>query len=94
MYGIIENGAVTLSAKQEKGYKPVIITDRPEGKEGQFFDPEWTETEKEIIQIWTERTDPSKGGLTPDEAWKIIESSNISKENKALLKDYIYKEAK
>lgn len=35
-----------------------------------------------------------KGGLTPDEAWKIIESSNISKENKALLKDYIYKEAK
>ena len=38
--------------------------------------------------------DPGKGGLTPDEAWKIIESSNISKENKALLKDYIYKEAK
>ena len=36
--------------------------------------------------------DPSKGGLTPDEAWKIIESSNISKENKQLLKDYIYKE--
>lgn len=33
-----------------------------------------------------------KGSLTPDEAWKIIESSNISKENKALLKDYIYKE--
>ena len=38
--------------------------------------------------------DPDKGGLTPDEAWKIIESSNISKENKSLLKDYIYKEAK
>ena len=36
--------------------------------------------------------DPSKGGLTPDEAWKIIESSNISKENKQLLKEYIYKE--
>lgn len=36
--------------------------------------------------------DPDKGSLTPDEAWKIIESSNISKENKALLKDYIYKE--
>lgn len=36
--------------------------------------------------------DPSKGGLDPDHAWKIIESSNISKENKALLKDYIYKE--
>lgn len=36
--------------------------------------------------------DESKGSLTPDEAWKIIESSNISKENKALLKDFIYKE--
>ena len=36
--------------------------------------------------------DPDKGGLTPDEAWKIIESSNIRKENKQLLKDYIYKE--
>ena len=37
--------------------------------------------------------DPDKGKyMTPDEAWKIIESSNISKENKALLKDYIYKE--
>lgn len=36
--------------------------------------------------------DPSKGSLTPDDAWKIIESSNISKENKALLKDFIYKE--
>ena len=39
--------------------------------------------------------DPDKGKyMTPDEAWKIIESSNISKENKQLLKDYIYKEAK
>lgn len=43
---------------------------------------------------WDDREpdDPGKGGLTPDEAWKIIESSNISKENKQLLKDYIYKE--
>lgn len=39
-----------------------------------------------------EDDDHSKGSLTPDDAWKIIESSNISKENKALLKDYIYKE--
>lgn len=34
--------------------------------------------------------DPSKGGLEPDEAWKIIESSNISKENKSKLKEFIY----
>ena len=34
--------------------------------------------------------DPSKGGLDPDKAWKIIESSNISKENKQKLYDYIY----
>lgn len=37
-------------------------------------------------------SEEDKDGLTPDQAWKIIESSNISKENKALLKDYIYKE--
>lgn len=41
-----------------------------------------------------EYPDPGKGSLSDDEAWKIIESSNISKENKQLLKDYIYKEAK
>ena len=92
MYGVLKNGAVTISDKQEKGYKPVILTEKPEGKEFQLFDPDWTETEKEIIQIWVERTDPSKGGLTPDEAWKIIESSNISKEHKSQLKDFIYKE--
>ena len=39
-----------------------------------------------------EPDDPGKGSLSADEAWKIIESSNISKENKQLLKDYIYKE--
>lgn len=41
---------------------------------------------------WDDREpdDPSKGGLDPDKAWKIIESSNISKENKQKLYDYIY----
>ena len=34
--------------------------------------------------------DPSKGGVEPDEACKIIESSNISKEKKQKLYDYIY----
>lgn len=47
---------------------------------------------KEYSYIQVEDPDSGKGGLTPDEAWKIIESSNISKENKQLLKDYIYKE--
>ena len=52
------------------------------------------ETEKGYEYGKAPDPDPGKGELTPDEAWKIIESSNISKENKALLKDYIYKEAK
>ena len=55
-------------------------------KEGKIFYvdvPGWDDREPD---------DPGKGSMTPDEAWKIIESSNISKENKALLKDYIYKE--
>ena len=34
--------------------------------------------------------DPSKGSLTPDEAWKIISSSNISKEDKEKLYKFIY----
>ncbi len=52
-----------------------------------------TETEKGYEYIKNPYyVDPSKGSLTPDEAWKIIETSNISKENKALLKDFIYKE--
>lgn len=44
---------------------------------------------------WDDQEPDDKGkdeSLTPDDAWKIIESSNISKENKALLKDFIYKE--
>lgn len=94
MYGILKEGAVSLSEKPKNNYKLIVLTDTPFNENIPIFDPIWEETEKEIIQKWVERTDPSKGGLTPDEAWKIIESSNISKENKALLKDYIYKEAK
>ena len=48
------------------------------------------EMKKEDAPSWDE--DPGKESLSADEAWKIIESSNISKENKQLLKDYIYKE--
>lgn len=70
----------------EKEFSEVyaLIKDIPEGKV-------LIETEKGY-EYADPPEDPGKGDLTPDEAWKIIESSNISKENKQLLKDYIYKE--
>lgn len=34
--------------------------------------------------------DPEKGNIDPAEAWKIISSSNISKEDKEKLYKYIY----
>ena len=70
----------------EKEFSEVysLIKDMPEGKV-------LIETEKGY-EYKDAPDDPSKGSLTPDEAWKIIESSNISKENKSLLKEFIYKE--
>ena len=47
------------------------------------------ETEKGYEYGKAPDTDPDKSGLTPDEAWKIIESSNISKENKAKIKELL-----
>lgn len=77
----------------EKEYKELseVFAKMPEPKEGYVVklrekDLTWIQVEK------PEEPDPDKSGLTPDDAWKIIESSNISKENKQLLKDYIYKE--
>ena len=49
----------------------------------------WSEVKEADAPSWDE-DDPSKGGLDPEQAWKIIESSNISKENKQKLYDYIY----
>lgn len=45
------------------------------------------QTESGYEAIYKE--DPSKGELTANEAWKIIESSNISKENKSKLREFI-----
>ena len=68
----------------EKEYNEIysLIKDMPEGKV-------LMETDKGYIYA-DAPDDPSKGGLDPDEAWKIIESSNISKENKRKLKEFIY----
>ena len=79
----------------EKEYKELseVFAKMPEPKDGYVVKLR----EKDLTWIQEEKPaepDPGKSVLTPDEAWKIIESSNISKENKTLLKDYIYKEAK
>ena len=73
----------------------VLVNEKAQVVTTQFAAPStdgWTEVKEADAPSWDE--DPGKGSLSADEAWKIIESSNISKENKALLKDYIYKEAK
>ena len=95
---IVEDGIVCLSTVNEEGKGNISEKEYNNILELIIKCPEdmiLTETEKGYEYIKNPYyVDPSKGELTPDEAWKIIESSNISKENKALLKDYIYKEAK
>lgn len=48
------------------------------------------ETEKGYEYGKTPDYNQDKNSMTADEAWKIIESSNISKENKSKLKEFIY----
>ena len=99
-YKAVENGYILCISTNkigkeisEKEYLQImkIVKKAPEPKEGKVLMLRDSDLTYEYVD---EPDDPDKGGLTPEGSWKIIESSNISKENKALLKDYIYKEAK
>lgn len=46
--------------------------------------------DQEWIELYKDFLEEMENTKTADEYWKIIESSNISKENKSKLKEFIY----
>lgn len=53
-----------------KGYKPVRYTDPPEVNPGYVAVPGWTETETEIVQVWTVEKEPDE--ISEARAYRII----------------------
>lgn len=41
----------------EQGWKPLVIEEMPEPREGYHFEPEYTETAESIIESWVEVED-------------------------------------
>lgn len=52
------------------GYKPIILTDSP--SDGKSYISSWTETETEIIQVWTEQPQMDDDPISDSEALEII----------------------
>lgn len=63
-YIFTNNAAIYLA----NGYKPIILTDSP--SDGKSYISSWTETETEIIQVWTEQ--PQTDEIPDSEALEII----------------------
>ena len=63
-YIFTNNAAIYLA----NGYKPIILTDSP--SDGKSYTSSWTETETEIIQVWTAAEPPED--ISADEALDII----------------------
>ena len=60
-YIFTNNAAIYLA----NGYKPIILTDCP--SDGKIYISSWTETETEIIQIWTEQPQIEMDEATPEQ---------------------------
>lgn len=60
------NSAIYLA----NGYKPIILTDSP--SDGKSYIDSWTETETEIIQVWTEQQQTDNDPISDSEALEII----------------------
>lgn len=52
------------------GYKPIILTDSP--SDGKSYISSWTETETEIVQVWTEQQQSDDDPISDSEALEII----------------------
>ena len=52
------------------GYKPIILTDSP--SDGKNYISSWTETETEIVQVWTEQPQMDNDPISDSEALEII----------------------
>lgn len=87
MYAKIENGELRGAPRPIKtadgdvftndpsiylanGYKPIILTDSP--SDGKSYISSWTETETEIIQVWTEQPQMDDDPISDSEALEII----------------------
>ena len=68
-YIFTNNAAIYLA----NGYKPIILTDCP--SDGKSYIAAWTETETEIIQIWTEL--PQTDEISDSEALSIITERDV-----------------
>ena len=68
-----ENGDVFTndpSIYLANGYKPIILTDSP--SDGKNYISSWTETETEIIQVWTDQPQMDDDPISDSEALEII----------------------
>lgn len=65
-YIFTNNAAIYLA----NGYKPVILADSP--SDGKSYISSWTETETEIVQVWTEQQQSDDDPISDSEALKII----------------------
>ena len=52
------------------GYKPITLTDCP--NDGKNYIAAWTETETEIVQVWTEVQQSDNDPISDSEALEII----------------------
>ena len=52
------------------GYKPIITAEYP--SDGKSYIDSWTETETEIIQVWTEVQQSDSDSISDSEALEII----------------------
>ena len=52
------------------GYKPIITAEYP--SDGGYYTESWTETETEIIQVWTEQQQTDNDSISDSEALEII----------------------
>ena len=65
-YIFTNNAAISLA----NGYKPIILTESP--SDGKSYTSSWTETETEIIQVWTEQPQSDNDSISDSEALAII----------------------
>ena len=68
-YIFTNNAAIYLA----NGYKSIILTDSP--SDGKSYTSSWTETETEIIQVWTEQQQTDE--ISDSEALSIITERDV-----------------
>ena len=68
-YIFTNNAAIYLA----NGYKPITLTDCPD--DGKSYTSSWTETETEIVQVWTEL--PQTDEISDSEALSIITERDV-----------------